>query len=455
MTDFVVQPQLAPLRGIVPVPSDKSIAHRALMLGALATGESRIDMLRMGDDNRSTLAALRALGVKVAEDAPERFRMQGVGLHGLCAPRGAIDCGNSGTTMRLLAGILVAQSFQATLTGDASLVRRPMSRIANPLRLRGARIEGALDPRKVGELTAPLLIGPLPPPNVLSAITFELPIPSAQVKSALLLSGLYADGKTIVSEPVVSRDHTERMLSALGVPITRVGPMLELDGHAFSGELPAFEMVVPGDLSAAAFVIAAGLLVPNSEVGVRSVGANPTRAGFIDVLRSMGARVDLVPEGVELGESIGSLNVAYGSLVAPLIAGEIVARSIDEIPVLCALAARAHGVTRVTDASELRVKESDRIAAMARVLGAFGIACEQRPDGLEIEGRPDGPLPAAEVDSEGDHRIAMSATLLGLVASGPSRVRDVGPIATSFPRFAGTLRALGATVSVERPAEEC
>ncbi len=446
MTDLLVIPSKSPLRGVVPAPSDKSITHRALLLAALAEGESAVVAPHMGDDNRSTLAAIAALGIRVEAASEREVRIEGRGLEGLRAPAAEIDCGNSGTTMRLLAGILAAQRFASTLIGDASLSSRPMSRIANPLRQRGARIEGRPSPKKAGEITAPLVIGPLPAPHVLSGISFDSPIASAQVKSALLLSGLYTEQPTTLSEPLVSRDHTERMLEALGVPISRIGSVLRLDAGAFSGRLPSFRIEVPGDLSAAAFVAAAAMLVEGSEVGIRGVGANPTRSGFVDAVRAMGARVDLGPEGEQLGEPVGTLRAASSRLAATTLGGELVVRAIDEVPILSALAARAAGTTTFTDASELRVKESDRIAAMVRVLRAFGVGAEERKDGLVVEGRPDAPLSAAEVDSEGDHRIAMSAAVLALVAGGPSRIRNVDAIATSFPRFAGTLRALGADV---------
>jgi 3-phosphoshikimate 1-carboxyvinyltransferase len=452
MSDLHVEPQRAPLRGIVPVPSDKSVSHRALLLAAIATGPSRIRTRDLGDDNKSTAAALRAMGVRIDADS-EGLVVHGVGLEGLCEPSAPLDCGNSGTTMRLLAGMLAAQRFRSVLVGDASLSKRPMARIATPLRQRGARIEGRVDPKRVGELTAPLEIGPFPAPNQLSALHYDLPVASAQVKSALLLSGLWAAGVTIVAEPLVSRDHTERMFAALGVPLRRIGPVIELDGPAFSGALPAFELAVPGDLSSAAFVAIAGAVVPGSEVGVRGVGTNPTRAGFIDAARAMGANIEAVTTGDALDEPVGELHAAGSNLNGATLAGELVARSIDEIPVLAALAARARGVTRIVDARELRVKESDRVAAMARVLRAFGVGCEELSDGLVVEGRPEAPLRAADVDAEGDHRIAMSAAILGLCADGPSRVRGVDAIATSFPRFAGTMRALGARMHVTAGAE--
>ncbi|WP_437829397.1 3-phosphoshikimate 1-carboxyvinyltransferase [Sorangium sp. So ce1153] len=452
MPDLIVHPAERPLIGSVPVPADKSIAHRALLLAGLATGRSRVQGGMQGGDIRSTVSALRALGVRVDEPTPGELIVEGAGLSGLRAPDGPIDCGNSGTTMRLLSGILVAQRFAARLTGDASLSRRPMERVARPLRLRGGRIEGQLDPRKIGEITAPLDVGPLPEPHVLSSIEYELPVSCDQVKSALLLSGLFADGPTFVREPIVSRDHTERMLTALGAPIDSVGAMVCLDALRFSGALPAFEIDVPGDLSAAAFLLAAAQIVPGSRVTARRVGLNPTRAGLLEVLRDMDSPIAVEIKGESLGEPTGDLHVSFNagaSLRGGRAGGELAARAIDELPILLGLGARARGVTEVFDARELRVQETDRIAAMASVLGAFGLRCEERTDGLLVEGRPDRPLDAADVDSRGDHRIAMTAAVLGLAASGPTRVRDAGCIATSFPLFVGTLRALGARIEVE------
>jgi 3-phosphoshikimate 1-carboxyvinyltransferase len=447
LPDLVVRPLRAPLRGVVPVPADKSITHRALLFGGLAEGKSLIRADAHGEDNRSTLEALRALGVQANED-DGGVVLAGKGLAGLRAPSTPLDCGNSGTTMRLLAGVLAPQRFRSVLIGDESLTKRPMARVVTPLRQRGARIEGVLHPKRPGDLTPPLEIGPLPAPHVLSELAYDLPIPSAQVKSALLLSGLWAAGSTALSEPTVSRDHTERMLSSLGVPILRVGPALELTASSFSGKLPAFEVDVPGDISAAAFLIASALVVEGSSVGVRRVGLNPTRTGLIDLARLMGGQVAATPQGDDLGEPWGEVRSDYGTLRGITAGGETVIRAIDEIPVLCALAARASGTTTIADAAELRVKESDRLAAMASVLAAFGVATEERPDGIVVEGRPGTPLRAARVDAFGDHRIAMSAAVLALVADGESRITGVDAIATSFPRFAGTLRALGADVRV-------
>jgi 3-phosphoshikimate 1-carboxyvinyltransferase len=451
--DLVIQPTRRPLVGSVPVPGDNSIAHRAILLAGLASGTCRVTGGSLGEDNIATLGALRAMGVKSSEENGALV-IEGVGLEGLTAPTAPLDCGNSGTTMRLLSGVLAAQRFASELVGDASLSRRPMARVAAPLRLRGARIEGKIDPKRPGEITAPLHIGPLPAPHVLSSLEYESKVASAQVKSAILLSGLWADGPTYVREPIVSRDHTERMLAALGVPLRSVGAMVELDPKAWSGSLPAFTIEVPGDLSAAAFLVVAAQIVAESRVDVRRVGQNPTRTGLLEILRDMGGALEAEAKGDELGEPIGDLRAASASLKGVRTGGEVVTRAIDEVPILCALAARASGRTEILDAAELRVKESDRLAAMANVLGAFGVQVEERPDGLVIEGVPDRPLRAATVASRGDHRVAMTAAVLGLVADGPTRVTDVACIATSFPRFAGTLRALGAEVEIVKGAGE-
>lgn len=460
-----MHPANSPLIGRVSVPGDKSIAHRALMFAALAGGTSRIQGGAMGADVRATLNALRSLSVNVrvmsarGEERPiespfqagDAIEIGGRGLWGLKASQEPIDCGNSGTSMRLLCGVLSAQRFFSKLVGDASLSARPMERVARPLRMRGARIEGKRAAGKIGEITAPLEIGPLPEPYILSGLEYEMPSASAQVKSAILLSGLYADGPTYVSEPMVSRDHTERMLSALGVPVQTVGALVQLDADQWGGKLSAFELELPGDFSSAAFLLAAAMLVPDSRVELRRVGLNPTRTGFLELLRDMGGLCLAEAKGTAMGEPWGECGAAFGTLSARSIGGEILLRAIDEMPVLCALAARAAGTTRFWDAGELRHKESDRIQAMKAVLDAFGVACEEHADGLSVTGKPaPHKLRAADVSSWGDHRVAMSAALLALCADGPCRIRDADCIATSFPRFAGTLRALGAHLSVSQ-----
>ena len=448
MTDLIVYPAQKPLVGSVPVPSDKSIGHRAILFAALCTGRSRIRSFSYGEDNVSTANALRAMGVTITDVGPAEVHVDGVGLFGLKPADGPLDCGNSGTTMRLLAGVLCAQPFVSILVGDASLTRRPMMRIAGPLRARGGKVEGEPHPTKKGDITAPLRIGPLPPATKLGAFEYESPVSSAQVKSAILLSGLYAHGPTYFKEPTLSRDHTERMMQALGVPLRTMGPVVELDPANWSGEMPALDLDVPGDISAAAFLLVAAQIVAGSRVTARGVGVNPTRTGLLEIARDMGAGLAIESGGERAGEPIAELHAWCAPLRAGNIGGELVPRAIDEVPILCALAARASGRTTIANAEELRVKESDRIATMVSVLRAFGVVCEERPDGLVIDGT-DAPLTGADVESKGDHRIAMTACVLGLVASGPTRVRDADCIATSFPKFVGTLRALGARVEVD------
>ncbi len=448
MTRIIVHPAQGPLRGSVPVPSDKSIGHRALLFGGIADGLTRIRDFSRGEDNLSTASAMRAMGIRIDDISPTEVHVHGKGIFGLQAPTADLDCGNSGTTMRLLCGVLAAQNFSSVLVGDASLSKRPMNRIAVPLRSRGARITGAPHAKKEGEITAPLRIEALPEGTFLTGLEYESPVSSAQVKSAMLLSGLYAHGTTYVREPYVSRDHSERMLQAIGAPLRTMGPIVELDPSGWDGKLAPLDVDLPGDISAAAFLLVAGTIIEGSELMVRFVGTNPTRTGILDMLRDMGAPVQLDPLGDRAGEPIANLVVGYAGLNGRLFGGETVARAIDEVPILCALAARATGTTIIRDAKELRVKESDRIATMAKVLRAFGVTCQEREDGLEIEGT-DKPLSACQVNCEHDHRIAMTAAVLGLLADGPTIIEGAEVIATSFPKFVATLRALGQRVDVE------
>jgi 3-phosphoshikimate 1-carboxyvinyltransferase len=447
VSEIVVHPQLGPLHGSVPVPSDKSIGHRALLFASLCEGVSNIRGFSYGEDNVSTANAMRAMGVVVEDVAKGELRVTGRGLFGLTAPGADLDCGNSGTTMRLLTGLLSAQRFRSTLFGDASLSRRPMMRIIRPLRARGAVITGKPHPTKEGEVLPPLVVGPLADGQFLTELEYESPVSSAQVKSAILLSGLYAHGTTYFKEPTLSRDHTERMMHALGVPLRATGTMIELEPGDWDGKMPAFDIEIPGDASAAAFLVVAANVTPGSRVTVRGVGTNPTRTGLLEIARHMGAGLEVVPQGEQAGEPIAEITASHQPLRGTLIGGELVPRAIDEIPIACALAARASGTTTIRDAEELRVKESDRIATMAKVLRAFGVECEELPDGLVIQGK-DGPLEPAEVESRGDHRIAMTAAVLALGARAPSKIKDCDCIATSFPKFIGTLRALGARIDV-------
>jgi 3-phosphoshikimate 1-carboxyvinyltransferase len=448
MTTLVVHPATGPLLGSVPVPSDKSIGHRALLFGAICEGDTHITGFSHGEDNVSTANAMRAMGVVIEELGPAELVVHGVGLTGLRDPAGDLDCGNSGTTMRLLCGVLSAARFRATLVGDETLSRRPMMRVAGPLRLRGAVIEGRQHPTRADDIVAPLRIGPLPEGRDLGPLEYVSPVSSAQVKSAILLSGLLAHGTTRFREPTVSRDHTERMLGALGCPLRTVGPLIEIDPSGWNRRMPAFDIDIPGDVSAAAFLLVAAQLVAGSRVTARGVGVNPTRTGLLEIARDMGAGLSIEPQGERSGEPVAELHAWSAPMRAITIGGETVPRAIDEIPIACALAARASGTTHIRDAEELRHKESDRIATMAVVLRAFGVACEEKPDGLDVEGRQDA-LDAADVDSRGDHRIAMTAAVLALLGRAPSRVRDAGCIATSYPKFVATLRGLGARIDVE------
>jgi 3-phosphoshikimate 1-carboxyvinyltransferase len=305
MTTLVVHPATAPLTGSVPVPSDKSIGHRALLLGALCEGDTHITGFSHGEDNVSTANALRAMGVVIDEPGPGELVVHGAGLAGLRAPAGDLDCGNSGTTMRLLCGVLAAARFRATLVGDETLSRRPMMRVAGPLRTRGAVVDGRKHPTRDGEIVAPLVVGPLPEGRELGPIEYDSPVASAQVKSAILLSGLHAYGPTRVREPTVSRDHTERMLGALGCPLRTVGPLVELDPAGWDRKLRAIAIDIPGDVSAAAFLLVAAQLVTGSRVTVRGVGVNPTRTGLLEIVRDMGGGIAVEPQGERGGRAGG------------------------------------------------------------------------------------------------------------------------------------------------------
>ncbi len=436
-----------PLRGTIRVPGDKSIGHRSLIFGALGRGVSRITGLSEGLDNAATREAFRSMGVAI-ETTEDTTTVHGVGLRGLRMPTDVIDCGNSGTTMRLLAGLLSGQRFGTRMVGDESLTRRPMGRVIKPLRARGAHIAGTAGD-KPDELYPPISIAPLIEGEALKGIEYSMPIASAQVKSALLLSGLYASGPTAIEEPVLSRDHTERMMLALGVPLQTAGASVVLDPNLeWAGGWQPFEWHVPGDPSSAAFPLMAAAMVPGSQVSVQDVCVNPTRTGLFDWLRLLSANVSHRPTGHGAGdEPMAEITVAHGTIRGSVAGGELIVRMIDEIPAVCALAAVSKGHTEIRDAAELRVKESDRIATMAQVLGAFGVPCEELPDGLIITGS--APLRGAHIESRGDHRIAMSATLLGLLAEGESVIDGAESVETSFPGFAALMRSLGASITEE------
>lgn len=408
-----------PLIGTLTVPGDKSVGHRSLLIGALCDGKVEVTGLSDGEDNRSSAAVLAQMGVRIERHGQGRATVHGVGLDGLVAPDGPLDCGNSGTTMRLVLGILAGQPFEATLVGDHSLSRRPMKRVLAPLSKMGLTVVSARN----GDY-APLTVQGRRP---LTGIHYDSPVASAQIKSAILLAGLWADGVTTVSEPEVSRDHTERMLA-----------YLKQDGR-----LVARPIHVPGDLSSAAFMLGAALMIEGSDVTVAEVGINPTRVGFLEVLAQMGVEVERGSPVEKNGEPMADLRVRYGSLVGTRIAGELTVKAIDELPLIATIASFAKGRTEIRDARELRVKESDRIAQTARMLRSFGVEVDEHDDGLTVHGEVGRTLEAGDIDADGDHRIAMCASLLALRAPG-STIAGAATIATSFPSFHECLRGLGA-----------
>ncbi|GIX06234.1 MAG: 3-phosphoshikimate 1-carboxyvinyltransferase [Candidatus Poribacteria bacterium] len=408
------------LRAQIVVPGDKSISHRVAIFGALAHGTTVVDGFLTSLDCLNTLQALRQLGVPVRQEG-SRVWIEGVGLDGFRESPEPIDVGNSGTAIRLLAGLCAGQPFRTTLTGDASIRRRPMDRIVRPLRMMGAQVSGV-----DGDRYAPLTIRG----GSLRAIHYRSPVASAQVKSCVLLAGLYADGPTAVTEPALSRDHTERMLTAFGAKVEREGLTVTVWPRP---QLRAQRWTVPGDFSSAAFFLVAGLLMPDAEWVLKGVGINPTRTGLLDALRAMGGRIELENERLVGAEPVADLRVFSSRLVGAEFRGEWIVRMIDEIPVLALAASQAAGETIVRDAQELRVKESDRIATIAETMGRLGVQVETYPDGFRIVGPQ--PIRSGSCSSFGDHRIAMTAAVAGLLADGPVRIEDVACVETSFPGF--------------------
>lgn len=435
------------LRGRLRVPGDKSISHRSIMLAAIAEGETRITGFLEGADALVTLAAFRRLGVRIEGPDRGQVRVQGVGMRGLRAPDGPLDMGNSGTSMRLLAGLLAGQPFAVTLVGDRSLSRRPMRRVTDPLSQMGARV------RTAEGGTAPLELEPV---ARLSGIDYGMPVASAQVKSSLLLAGLYAEGETCVTEPAPTRDHTERMLTAFGYPVRRHGSRICLTG---GGRLSACRLQIPADLSSAAFFLVGASIAPGSDLLLEDVGVNPTRVGVINLLRAMGGDIELLDRRTGGGEPVADIRVRSARLRGIRIPVDQVPLAIDELPVLFVAAACAEGETILTGAEELRVKESDRIQVMADGLARLGVRAETRPDGIRITGGATGGAGAVftagsgaggAVDAHGDHRIAMAFAIAGLRAAGAFEIRDCANVETSFPGFARLAAGVGLSIRETR-----
>lgn len=421
--------RMGTFEGTVSVPGDKSISHRAVLLSSLARGESRIRGFLPAEDTRRTVAMMRALGVGIEERGPADLRIAGTGMRELSEPEDVIDAGNSGTTIRIGAGLLAAQPFVSIVTGDPYLRRRPMGRIVAPLSRMGARIAG-----RCNDTLPPLCIrgGPL------TGIRYEMPVASAQVKSAVLLAGLFAESPVTVVEPLPSRDHTERMLLAMGASVRREGREVSV---APAESLDPLDMEVPGDLSAAAFFLVLASCSPGSRLRIPSVGVNPGRTGIVEVLRRMGADISLESPREEGGEPVADLAVRGANLAAATVEPAEVPSLIDEIPAICVAAAMAEGRTEIRGAGELRVKESDRIGAMAAALSRMGVACGEYSDGLWVEG-PARLREGTSCDSRGDHRIAMAVLTLSAASAVSVKVSDTACIATSFPEFEARLRGL-------------
>lgn len=427
---FRVTPS-GPIKGELLVPGDKSISHRAAILGALAQGTSVIKGFLQAEDTLATLRAVQHLSIEV-ENRQEEVLIHGKGLRGLSAPECPIDCGNSGTSMRLLAGVLAGQSFESSLTGDQSLRRRPMRRIVDPLTEMGAHISAQ------PEGTAPLKITGV---NHLNAISYTMPIPSAQVKSSLLLAGLFAEGETTIISPIATRDHTERMLEAFDYDVYISGPKIKIKGF---GKLHPTYIEVPSDISSAAFFMVAATIVPNSELLLKNIGINPYRIGVINILRLMGGHIIFENERVVGGEYVADIRVRSAQLRGIDIPLDQVPIAIDEFPVIFVAAACAQGLTVLRGAEELHVKETDRIQVMAQGLQQIGAKVEANPDGMVIEG---GKIMGGTVNSYGDHRVAMSFAIAGLVAKEPIIIEDCANVATSFPNFVAASQSVGMAIT--------
>jgi 3-phosphoshikimate 1-carboxyvinyltransferase len=429
--DLIITPSPSgvALQGKITVPGDKSISHRALMLGAIAEGETIIEGLLLGEDPRSTASCFQAMGAEISPLNRERVIVRGIGLGNLQEPSDVLNAGNSGTTLRLMLGLLASHPGRFfTVTGDSSLRSRPMSRVVKPLQQMGAQIWG-----RKGNSLAPLAIQG----QTLQPIHYHSPIASAQVKSSILLAGLMAQGKTTVTEPALSRDHSERMLRAFGTELE-----IDTDSHRVSvigpAKLEGQRIVIPGDISSAAFWLVAAAIVPGSELLIENVGVNPTRTGILEVLERMDANLQWENQRLVTGEPVADLRVQSSQLKACTIGGELIPRLLDEIPILAVAAVFAEGTTVIRDAAELRVKESDRLAVMALELNRMGAKITELPDGLEIVGGT--PLKGTEVDSYTDHRIAMSLAIAALNAQEKTTIHRAEAAAVSYPEFVQTLQ---------------
>ncbi len=427
------------LRGRVRVPGDKSISHRSIILGAIADGRTQVSGFLEGEDALNTLAAFRELGVTIVGPEDGQLEIVGVGIDGLSAPSKPLYMGNSGTAMRLMAGLLAAQPFASELTGDESLSKRPMARVADPLAAMGALIEtqeGGRPPLKIS-------------PAALRGIEYVMPMASAQVKSCLLLAGIFAEGSTCIREPAVCRDHTERMLQGFAYPLERSsdGSHVCIEGGQ---RLKATKIDVPSDISSATFFLVAAAITPGSELELEHVGVNPSRIGIINLLKLMGADIEMHNTREVGGEPVADLRIRYAPLIGIEIPQEQIPLAIDEFPALFVAAALAQGETVLRGAEELRVKESDRLAAMGAGLEAIGVSCEMYPDGIRIQGQPEAVFTPAVIDSEGDHRIAMAFAVASLRASAPLQIENCANVATSFPNFVELSRQLGLEIRVEQ-----
>ncbi len=431
--DYIVKPG-GQLSGEFRVPGDKSISHRSIMFGAIADGTTHVTGFLQGEDSLNTLRAFRAMGVKIeGPDDNGEVTIHGVGIDGLKEPEGEIDLGNSGTSIRLMSGLLSAQSFDVVLSGDSSLSRRPMKRVTEPLALMGVQVdtgEGGRPPLKISG------------GSVINGIDYTMPMASAQVKSCVLLAGMYAKGQTCVTEPATTRDHTERMLNAFGYAVETNANQMCIQG---GGRLTACDIDVPADISSAAFYMVGASIAENSDITLQHVGVNPTRTGVIDILKLMGANIELLNERIVGGEPVADIRIRSAQLKGINVPEALVPLAIDEFPVLFVAAAYAEGKTVITGAEELRVKESDRIQVMADGLQAIGVNAEATSDGMIING---GPVMGGKVHSRDDHRIAMAFTMAGLCAKSDIIIEDCENVNTSFPDFIGIANRAGISVSI-------